>query len=199
MLQAMVDGLGHNDVTAYLSMMAIRLVELHRVLKPTGSIYLHCDPTAGHYVKILLDAVFGARQFLNEITWQRAGAHSDAKRWGRVADTILFYAKGKKWSWNTQYASYTEEYVKERYKYVDDATGRLYWRNTMTAAGPGPLDASAGPYSTHPRGPTGDSHNKRSTGWRRRAAFTTAQAANPTSSRFWTRGWAGLHRASGQT
>jgi len=138
MLQAMVDGLGHNDVTAYLSMMAIRLVELHRVLKPTGSIYLHCDPTAGHYVKILLDAVFGARQFLNEITWQRAGAHSDAKRWGRVADTILFYAKGKKWSWNTQYASYTEEYVKERYKYVDDATGRLYWRNTMTAAGPGP-------------------------------------------------------------
>jgi len=138
MISALRDFVGRNDVMAYLVMMTARLVELHRVLKPTGSIYLHCDPTAGHYLKIVLDTVFGAPQFLNEITWQRAGAHSDAKRWGRVADTILFYAKGNKWTWNPQYTPYTEEYVKERYKYVDEATGRLYWRNTMTAAGPGP-------------------------------------------------------------
>lgn len=138
MISALREFVGRNDVMAYLVMMTARLVELHRVLKPTGSLYLHCDPTAGHYLKIVLDTVFGPGQFLNEITWQRTGAHSDAKRWGRVADTLLFYAKGKKWTWNTQYTPYTEEYVKERYRYVDEASGRLYWRNTMTAAGPGP-------------------------------------------------------------
>ncbi len=89
-VRAMVEGLTHNDVTAYLSMMAIRLVELHRVLKPTGSIYLHCDPTASHYLKVLMDSVFGPANFVNEIIWQRTGAHNDARRWGRVTDTILF-------------------------------------------------------------------------------------------------------------
>ena len=92
MLKAFVDALGHNDVTAYLTMMAPRLVELRRVLKPTGSIYLHCDPTAGHYLKVLMDAVFGAVNFKNEITWKRTSAHSDvsqgAKHFGRIADTI---------------------------------------------------------------------------------------------------------------
>ncbi len=80
MLDAMHGFLGENDMMAYLSMMAIRLIELHRVLKPTGSLYLHCDPTASHYLKILLDAVFGARNFRNEIVWKRQSAHSDAKR-----------------------------------------------------------------------------------------------------------------------
>jgi len=74
MLDAMVGFLGKNALTAYLAMMAVRLVELHRVLKPTGSLYLHCDPTASHYLKILLDAVFGARNFRNEITWKRTRA-----------------------------------------------------------------------------------------------------------------------------
>ncbi len=76
MLDAMVGFLGKNPMTAYLSMMAVRLVELHRVLKDTGSLYLHCDPTASHYLKILLDAVFGARNFRNEIVWQRSTGKS---------------------------------------------------------------------------------------------------------------------------
>ena len=138
LVSAMRGGIGANDVTAYLVMMAARLAELHRVLKPTGSLYLHCDPTTSHYIKIIMDPIFGADKYLNEITWQRTGAHSDAKRWGRVADIILFYSKGKTYTWNPQFIEYADEYVKERYKYVDDVSGRLYWRNTMTAAGPGP-------------------------------------------------------------
>jgi len=137
LLQAMRTFLGQNDMMAYLVMMAQRMVELHRVLKPTGSIYLHCDPTANHYLKLVMDAVFEPKNFRNEITWQRTGAHNDPKRWGRVADTLLFYSKSDNWIWNPQYAEYTDDYIKERYKYVDDKTGRLYWRNTMTAAGAG--------------------------------------------------------------
>lgn len=109
-----------NDVMAYLVMMCIRLSELKRVLKATGSIYLHCDSTVSHYLKILMDTIFGIDNYLNEITWQRTGAHSDAKRWGKVADTILLYSKGRKYTWHPQYIEYTDEYIKERYKYVDD-------------------------------------------------------------------------------
>lgn len=79
-----------NDVMAYLCMMAVRLLELHRVLKPTGSLYLHCDPTASHYLKLLMDAVFGPTRFCNEIIWKRTSAHSASKRWNDVHDTILF-------------------------------------------------------------------------------------------------------------
>jgi site-specific DNA-methyltransferase (adenine-specific) len=74
MLKAMRSALGENDMMAYLAMMAVRLIELHRVLKPTGSLYLHCDPTASHYLKILMDAIFGVRNFVNEIVWKRTGA-----------------------------------------------------------------------------------------------------------------------------
>ena len=80
MLRAMRGFLGENDMMAYLAMMAVRLIELHRVLKPTGSLYLHCDPTASHYLKILLDAIFGPRMFRNEIIWKRTSAHSNSKR-----------------------------------------------------------------------------------------------------------------------
>jgi adenine specific DNA methylase Mod len=91
-MQAFRAMIGDNDVLAYLSMMAPRLVELHRVLKPHGSIYLHCDPTASHYLKLLLDAVMGKDQFRSEIVWKRTSAHSASKRWNDVHDTILFYA-----------------------------------------------------------------------------------------------------------
>ncbi|MEY3004336.1 MAG: hypothetical protein RLZZ491_1512, partial [Pseudomonadota bacterium] len=84
MLSAMRGFLGENDMMAYLAMMAVRLIELHRVLKPTGSLYLHCDPTASHYLKILLDAVFGSGNFRNEVIWKRTSAHSGSKRWGDV-------------------------------------------------------------------------------------------------------------------
>ena len=93
MLRAMRSFLGENDMMAYLAMMAVRLIELHRVLKKTGSLYLHCDPTASHYLKILLDAVFGNKKYINEISWKRSSAHSDAKqgmsRCGKIRDLIL--------------------------------------------------------------------------------------------------------------
>ena len=129
--------LGPSGMLAYLTYMAERLEHMHRLLKPTGSIYLHCDPTASHYLKILMDAIFKTENFRAEITWQRSGAHSDARQWGRVADSILFYSCGRKWCWYTQYVPYSEEYINQRYRYVDDG-GRRHWRNTMTAAGPGP-------------------------------------------------------------
>ena len=95
MLRAMRLFLKENDMMAYLTMMAIRLIELRRVLKPTGSIYLHCDPTASHYLKILMDAIFDAKDFRSEISWRRSSAHNDAKQgrvqYGNVRDVILFY------------------------------------------------------------------------------------------------------------
>ena len=83
LLETMRGFLGDNDMMAYLAMMAARLIELHRVLKETGSLYLHCDPTASHYLKLLLDGVFGFRHYQNEIIWKRTGSHGGAKRWGR--------------------------------------------------------------------------------------------------------------------
>jgi site-specific DNA-methyltransferase (adenine-specific) len=88
--------LGENDMMAYLAMMAIRLLELHRVLKATGSIYLHCDPSASHYLKIVMDQVFGAENYRNEIVWKRTSAHNSARRWGDVHDTLLFYTRAEK-------------------------------------------------------------------------------------------------------
>jgi DNA modification methylase len=140
LLKAMVDALGHNDVTAYLTMMAVRLIELRRVLKPTGSIYLHCDPTASHYLKVLMDSIFGATDFVNEIIWKRTTAHSDArqgsKHFGRTHDVILFYGRSPSRIWSPQFAPYSEEYVDTYYKFVDE-TGRRYWKDNLTAAKPG--------------------------------------------------------------
>ena len=95
---------------SYLTMMAVRLLEMHRVLKPTGSIYLHCDPYASHYLKQLMDAVFGVGNFRNEIVWQRTTAHNDSTRYGRNSDTLLFYSKGDSWTWNKQYQPYDDAY-----------------------------------------------------------------------------------------
>src|SRR5450759_2498599 len=105
-MQAMRVFIGDNDVLAYLTMMAPRLVELRRVLKQTGSIYLHCDPTASHYLKLLLDAVFGFENFRNEIVWRRTNAHNDSRRkFGDQSDTILFYSRSDNYTFNVQYLS----------------------------------------------------------------------------------------------
>ena len=133
MLRAMRSMLKENDMMAYLAMMAVRLIELHRVLKPTGSLYLHCDPTASHYLKILLDAVFGATSYRNEIIWKRSAAHSDGKRYGRNTDTILFYSRGKDWSWNQTYTAYDSEYV-ARFRF-SDPDGRKWMDDNITAKG----------------------------------------------------------------
>ena len=127
---------------AYLVMMAPRLVELHRVLKPTGSLYLHCDPTVGHYLKILLDSVFGKEQFRSEISWKRTGAHSDTKQGrkqhGRVHDLIFFYSKGNSWTWNPLYTEYDQDYIDQFYRHVEPETGRRYRLDNLT--GPGGAD-----------------------------------------------------------
>lgn len=129
--------LGHGDMLAYLSMMAPRLIELRRVLKPTGSIYLHCDTTASHYLKVLMDAVFGPAQFRNDIVWQRTGAHNDARRFGRVTDTILYYTKGADCTFHPQYEVYDPAYIEKRYRYLDP-DGRRFWANTATSPNPRP-------------------------------------------------------------
>lgn len=139
MLTAMRTFLGENDMMAYLAMMAVRLLELHRVLKPTGSLYLHCDPTASHYLKILLDAVFGARSFRNEVSWRRQSAHNDAAQgrtqYGNVRDIIFFYTKSQEWNWNWLYTNYDEEYVRKFYRHVEPETGRRYRLGDITAPG----------------------------------------------------------------
>jgi len=139
MLRAMRSFLGENDMMAYLAMMAVRLLELHRVLKPTGSLYLHCDPTASHYLKLLLDAVFGPFNFRTEIVWKRSSAHSDTKQGrqqhGRIHDIILFYTKTDSKIWNPVFTPYNQEYVDNFYKYVEPGTGRTYRLDNLTGPG----------------------------------------------------------------
>lgn len=129
--------LGQSDMMAYLSMMAPRLIELKRVLKPTGSIYLHCDPTASHYLKMLMDAVFGPENFVNEIIWKRTSAHNRTVRFGPVHDTILFYSKSDKWVWNEQFVPYDEDYLNSFYRHVEEGTGRRYRLSDVTSNRPG--------------------------------------------------------------
>ena len=124
--------LGQNDMMAYLVMMAIRLVEMYRVLKSTGSLYLHCDPTASHYLKLVMDAVFGAKNFRNEIIWKRRyGSFSTvhmSNKFGSSTDTIFFYAKSDQASFTPQYSFNNpnyQEYVKRTFKHVDEQ-GRYY-------------------------------------------------------------------------
>ncbi len=123
MLRAMVEGLGHNDVTAYLCMMAVRLVELHRVLKPTGSIYLHCDPTAGHYLKIIMDSVFRPKNFRNEVVWSYKRWTRERSYLPRFHDTLFFYTKGSMYNFNMPLIPYTDPNPSQ-YQSAKDATGK---------------------------------------------------------------------------
>ncbi|MFO7900317.1 MAG: DNA methyltransferase, partial [Planctomycetota bacterium] len=126
--------LGHSEMFAYLVQMATRLVMMHRVLKDTGSLYLHCDPTASHYLKLVLDGIFGALNFKNEIIWKRTSGHSDATRFGSVHDVILFYTKTDDATWNDTYQPYDPEYVEKYYRYEDD-NGRRFMSGDLSAAG----------------------------------------------------------------
>ena len=139
MMQSLRRFLGENDMMAYLTMMANRLLELHRVLKPTGSLYLHCDPTASHYLKIVLDGVFGKTNYRTEISWRRQSAHNDAKQgrkqYGNVRDNIFFYTKSEEWNWNWLYTAYTETYKNDFYRFVEEETGRRYRLSDLTAPG----------------------------------------------------------------
>lgn len=136
MLRSFVDFIGRNDITAYLTMMAIRLVELHRVLKSSGGIYLHCDPTASHYLKILMDIIFEGN-FQNEIVWCYEIGGRGKKRWARKHDTILFYSKSKdyKFDWRkvvvprksgTHMKIVKDENGREYQEKTDAKTGKIY-------------------------------------------------------------------------
>jgi len=133
--------LGDSNMMAYLTMMAPRLEELKRVLKPTGSLYLHCDPTAGHYLKVLLDMVFGVENFRNEITWQRQSAHSDAKKqFSNVTDTILFYSKTSRGmsSFTPVFVDHNPNYIEKFYRFDDNDGRGLYRLGDMASPSPRP-------------------------------------------------------------
>lgn len=128
-LQAFRTFLGECDMLAYLVMMAPRLVELRRVMKQTASIYLHCDPTASHYLKMLMDAVFGPQNFRNEIVWKRTTAHNDPHKCGAIHDTILFFSKSEAYTWNPQYTPYSSEYLDSEWHQLP--SGRFYKAENM--------------------------------------------------------------------
>lgn len=127
----------HKSTEAYISFMRMRCAELRRVLKDTGSFYYHCDWHASHYVKVMLDRIFGENNFQNEITWKRSTSpHNDSKRYGANHDTIFFYTKSGKWTWNPQYTNLKEEYIKSTFRYME-SDGRRYRLQELTANKPG--------------------------------------------------------------
>jgi site-specific DNA-methyltransferase (adenine-specific) len=131
LLRAMRSFLKENDMMAYLAMMAVRLIRLHRALKPTGSLYLHCDPTASHYLKALLDAVFGVGGFTNEVVWRRTTPKGLAfSRFAANHDVLLFYRRSEEFTWHPQYMPYSDEYL-QRYNLVDEKTGRRFQATSL--------------------------------------------------------------------
>ena len=138
LMHGLRNAIGENDVMAYLVMMAPRLYHLHRVLKPTGSLYLHCDTTASHYLKLVLDGIFGAKNFKNQITWRRTSAHNDAKRkYGKVTDAIFFYTKSDKYTFNVIYSAHEGIYLLNFYRFADK-DGRRYRLSDLNSPSPRP-------------------------------------------------------------
>ncbi len=125
--------LKRGSLLAYLVHMTLRIVEIHRVLKPTGSFYLHCDPTASHYLKLVLDAVFCGQggDYVNEIVWKRTSAHNDPGCCGKIHDVIFFYSKSRTHVWNAVYTPYSEEYIRAEFR--PDESGRLVKYENLTA------------------------------------------------------------------
>lgn len=132
-LVGLLADISQRDMASYLGWMAPRLVELHRVLKPDGSIYLHCDSSAAHHLRSLLDAIFGPTNFRNEIIWKRTHAHSSSRRYGPVHDSILFYSKSAAYQWIPQHTAYPTDYL-DRYYTHEDERGRF---QLITCTAPG--------------------------------------------------------------
>ncbi|MDQ3517838.1 MAG: site-specific DNA-methyltransferase, partial [Gemmatimonadota bacterium] len=131
----------HESTKAYIDYMRPRCVELHRVLKNTGSFYYHCDWHASHYVKVMLDQIFGENDFVNEIIWKRQSAHSDAKQGskhlGRVHDSMFLYSAGADYYFKHLYRDYDPEYIEKFYRHVEPKTIRRYSLGDITAPGGG--------------------------------------------------------------
>ena len=162
-----VEACATENEAAYLCFMAVRLIECWRVLKPTGSIYVHCDDRANSFLRMLLDALFGVENRRNEIAWNRSGGRSDSKRWGRVKDHLLYYTKSASYTWNQQYQPLNPDYVRRNYRY-DDSDGRgAYRKLPLHAAGVRTGDSGAtwkgyepGQHNRHWATPTkGNMHN----------------------------------------
>ena len=132
-VHGLVSSLGESAISAYLIMMAPRLAEVHRCLREDGSLYIHCDPSASHYLKVLLDHLFGPENFRNEIVWKRTHAHSSSKRYGPVHDIILFYTKSLRYTWNRVFSKYSKSYLTKYFRHSDER-GR-YQLITCTAPG----------------------------------------------------------------
>ena len=127
----------HESTRAYIDYMRPRCVELSRVLKKTGTLYFHCDDHASHYVKVMLDQIFGENNFLNEVIWKRTGARGDAKGWNQLHDTLFVYGGGGETVWNPQFEEYSDHYIETKYTH-DDGDGRLYRLDNMTSPNPRP-------------------------------------------------------------
>lgn len=153
MLRAMRSFLKENDMMAYLSMMAVRLLEIRRVMNDSASIYLHCDPTASHYLKILMDAIFGSENFRNEITWKRTNVHNDSKDWSNVSDTLLYYVKDNgSFTWNPIYLKHSDALIASKYR-LRDSDGRAYTLDNMRSPNPRPnLTYEWKGHKPHPNG-----------------------------------------------
>jgi site-specific DNA-methyltransferase (adenine-specific) len=136
-IAAVAVALGKNQMTAYLVEMTVRLAELRRILKPTGTIYLHCDPTASHYLKIVMDAIFGPDRMFAEIVWKRTTTHNDAKKWSPDHDVILVYTAGNEFTFNPVYMPHDQEYTDTFYKNVDEH-GRRYSLDNIASPNPRP-------------------------------------------------------------
>ncbi|SEP43830.1 DNA methyltransferase [Nitrosovibrio sp. Nv6] len=134
-LRALRSCLKENDMMAYLTMMAVRLLELHRVLKSTGSLYLHCDPTASHYLKILLDSIFSPLNFRNEIIWRRTGSHNKSEKWGPLHDVILFYSASDTYVWNHPKQPYMRGHVDAHFEKDEFGYKTAYYGNVLTGSG----------------------------------------------------------------
>lgn len=157
-LQAFRTFLGPCDMLAYLVMMAPRLGELRRVMKPTASIYLHCDEVASHYLKILMDAVFGPQNFRNVITWKRTFSHGNVSRnYGAVCDSIIWFSKGSQYTWHQVYTSFASEYIEKTFKYRN-TDGRRWQSVTLRNPGQRPnlhypyIASNGATYQPHPNG-----------------------------------------------
>ena len=127
------------NLLAYLLYMTERLLPMRGILKPTGSIYLHCDPTASHYIKVMMDAIFGHRNFRNEITWKRFNFHADANRFGSISDRILFYTGGDKYDFNRVRVPYSKEYINSKFTHADQEGRRFSLDNLNPPGGRGPI------------------------------------------------------------
>lgn len=130
---ALIKSLGAAQVASYLAMMAPRLAHVHRVLEDTGSLYVHCDPSASHYLRVVLDQIFGADNFRNEIVWKRTHAHSGSRRYGPIHDSLLFYSKSSKYRWNPLHTEYNPSYIENHFTHQDER-GK-YQQITCTAPG----------------------------------------------------------------